>query len=314
MRVLASLAVVVLVASACPTLLAPPATSGESAGGVCVSDVDCASGLACECGVCATPTGQPPRCLALDDECGEVPSDCFRACGDPTVVGQAECVGGRESCAAAGGVLRRQCPSDTCWEPAAPGEICVDGERVCRFQPPAPNGQCFTFDCEGEPGRCVSACGDGSAPFSQVCIANEWQCETGVPVESCGACVGPVPTCVASCAGLEPAGIAACTAALEWSCAHFVIDGTPAEVVTDCCDENPDACPVDAGPDDGGAPDASDVDAGDEDAGDDDAGEVDGGAPVDASLPTDGGGVDGGDGVGPVDAGDPGDAAEGDAG
>lgn len=317
MRVLLSLAVVVLVTSACPSLLAPPPTSGAAAGAPCAANVDCAAGLACECGQCAEPTGQAPRCLELDDACGDVPSDCFAACGDPTVIGQAECVGGRESCAAVNGVLVSQCDEDECWEPAAPGEVCIGGELECQFPPRAPNGHCYTFDCEGTPGSCVEACGDGSAPFPETCIASEWQCEVGVPAEECGECVGAVPRCVLDCAGLMPAGVAACNPSREWTCAHIIQDGTPAEVVSDCCDENPAACPPDAGPaDDGGAPDAGD--AGDDGGPDSDAGDGDGGPVVDggasdagsddASVPD---GVDGGDGH--LDAGDGGavDASDG---
>lgn len=296
MRVLAPLAAVVLLASACPSFLAPPATSGAREGARCSANVDCASGLVCECGSCAKPTGMPSRCLALDDACGDEPSDCFRACGDPSVVGKAACVGGRESCSSSGGVLESSCPPETCWEPPGPGEVCVDGELQCEHGRAA-NGQCYTDDCEGSPRECVSACADGSEPFSEVCLASQWQCEGGLPIEGCGECVGALPACVLSCSTLEPVGSAACSAELEWSCAHILQDGRAASVITDCCDENPDACPdpsEDAGP------------------GDDDAGGVDAGEPDAGTVDTGSGAVDGGDSV-PLDGG-PEDAGEGDAG
>lgn len=314
MRVLSSLVVVVLAASGCPSLLAPPTTQGTREGGTCSSSLWCAAGLTCECGVCTAPSGLPPRCPTLEDPCAGPRSSCYAACGDPTVVGTATCAEGRESCASSGGVLQADCPPETCWDIPSPGEVCVDGKLECADSPRAPNGQCYTSDCEGEPGACVSACADGSAPFPQACIASEWQCETGVPVATCGECVGTPPSCVLRCDALSPVGVAACTASREWSCAHIVDNGTPAAVISACCDENPAACPEvpsDGGSDsDGGASDAADADAGDADGGEPDGAEPDGGEPDDGEP----GGGDGLDDGGVLVDGSTSDASEGDAG
>ncbi len=288
MRALLSLLVTLLavVVSGCP--LAPPRTSGEGAGAVCHNDLECASGLACECGVCAEPSGEPPRCIDLNDACSEVPSECFQACGDLTVVGDAACVDGRETCSAVGGVLRSQCPADTCWGDPAPGEVCVDGQFQCEVQPRSSSGDCYTFDCEsGAAGQCVPACGDGSSPVAQACVASEWRCESGVPVEECGACVGPLPSCVISCDEPTAVGGASCSAALEWSCEHILLNGVPATVDSECCANDPAACAGDAGPDAGGDLDAGGLpdDGGGSDAGPSaDAGRVDAGADVDGGA------------------------------
>lgn len=224
-----------LLAAGCPSLLAPATTEGDGAGAACSSSWSCQAGLACECGQCAEPTGRPVRCPSVDDECSDDPSPCYASCGDREVVGDAACVNDRESCGPVGGVLEAQCPDDTCWGEAEPGELCVDGRFVCEFGRSTETGHCYTFDCDDETqGACVASCG-GPAPFAQVCLGGEWRCETGLPVEECGECVGAPPSCVRDCDDLSPVGAAACQA-LAWSCSHLSLpDAGPLVVADECC-------------------------------------------------------------------------------
>lgn len=221
----------------CPSLVAPLPTDGQSEGQPCAADWECGSGLTCECGACAVPGADdlPPRCLDLEDGCNDPPSDCYASCGDETVLGPADCVGGREACSTTEGVLRSQCPAETCWGERGAGEICVDGEWECEFGR-ATTGECYTFDCTAnEESACVLSCGGTELP--QVCVAGEWTCESGFPVEDCGGCTGTPPACVTSCDDFTSIGSAICDmVALEWSCSHIVFPdaGTP-PLATDCC-------------------------------------------------------------------------------
>jgi hypothetical protein len=223
----------------CPSLLAPPPTDGAGQGATCSADWECENGLACECGVCTTPsaTPRPPACnLDVGDQCDEDnPSPCFAACGDLDEVGVADCVDGRESCTAVGGVLASQCADDQCWGESAPGEACVDGEWVCEFGEAA-SGDCYTFDCDAVQSECVQFCGDQN-PQLQVCVASEWVCESGIDIDECGECVGAPPSCVRSCDDLSPLGASVCDLDdLTWSCDHIQLgDAGSALTATACC-------------------------------------------------------------------------------
>lgn len=268
-----------LVFSGC--LLAPGATEGLGDGQACTADLDCATGLACECGVCEAigDVDDPVTCTAnANDSCPEERSPCYGECGDfDSVVGEATCVFGRERCEE--GATFDECGPTICWEDPEPGEVCVNGEFVCENGRSQATDLCYTDDCFGPPGECVNSCTEGFV-FDEQCLAGAYQCEIGFPAEDCGNCVGEPPGCVLSCPE-PPVATAFCTEG-EWDCS-FVQDA-----FTD------DEC----GPPDGGpAPDGGPPDAGAPDAGDLDAGILDAGPLVDAGV------VDAGLDAGPADAG-----------
>lgn len=215
----------------CPAWFAPSTTPGVQEGGPCVADLDCASGLVCECGACRIPgdDDRPPSCeVTLDDACRTPPSPCFRACGDPTPVGEASCVNGRETCSEVDGVLESQCAPDTCWGTPEPGEICDDGEFVCEVSRSPETGLCYTFNCAGEAGDCIEDCASG-ATFFEACLGGAYQCEYGFPVEDCGECLGPPPYCVESCDNPTVLAEAVCDQAeLTFSCG-FILDAVRAD-------------------------------------------------------------------------------------
>ena len=224
----------------------PLPISGGERGDPCAQNVDCATGLACECAVCVDESAEnePPSCdVEIETECGEEPSYCYAACGEETVVGLAACVNAAENCDENGGVLRDDCPDTTCWGEPEAGEVCVNGEYQCQAGE-AETGECYTFDCpEGEAELCVLSCTDES-PFSQVCIASEWRCETGFPVRQCGGCVGMPPTCYDNCENLDELFGAICVDD-EWTCDGVLVD---AGVLLEDCGFT-DAGVSDGGPD-----------------------------------------------------------------
>lgn len=203
----------------------PLPIGGAGQGETCSRNVDCETGLACECEVCVEEriATEPPSCdVEIETECGDEPSYCYAACGEEVVIGLAECVNAAENCEESGGVLRDDCPDTTCWGEPEPGEVCVNGEYQCQAGE-APNGECYTFDCpSGEAELCVLSCTDES-PFSQVCIGSQWQCETGFPVRQCGGCVGMPPTCYDNCENLDELFGAICVDD-EWTCDGVLVD------------------------------------------------------------------------------------------
>ncbi len=214
--------------------LAPQPVVGEPAGSSCGTDLDCADGLLCECGTCATASADPlpPSCeVSPDDRCPDVASECFQECGVDNVVGLAECVNGRETCESSGGVLRDEdCGPDVCWGVPDVGETCLNGEFVCQFGRNEETGLCYTFDCEGEAAECVLSCQDDD-PEVQICLANAWTCEFGFPIAQCGGCVGTPPDCFDSCEDLNAIAPATCQNN-AWSCAHI----QDAQLPSACCE------------------------------------------------------------------------------
>jgi hypothetical protein len=228
---------VVLVSFSSACFLAPAPIDGASEGSTCAADLDCGDGLACECGTCASPSNPrlPPSCdVSVDNQCPSTPSGCFESCGVEVVVGIADCVAGRETCEGSGGVLFDDCPLETCWGVPEPGEVCVDGVFECAYGRNGPTGLCYTFDCVDEPEQCVIDC-TSDLRTTQVCVADEWKCESGFPVRQCGGCVGTPPVCVDSCADPFRTGSATCIED-EWSCAAA---GDELENV--CCIDPPSA-------------------------------------------------------------------------
>jgi hypothetical protein len=291
----------VAVLAGCPSWLAPPVTSGLGAGEACQGSWECDDGLSCECGLCATPSEppRPVRCIELDDSCNDPPSDCYASCGDETVVGAAACVNGRETCTDVGGVLRDQCDAAVCWGDPEPGEICVEGEYTCEFGRSPNTDDCYTFNCTGTPGSCVTSC--GSTPFSQTCLGGTYSCESGMDIADCGGCVGRTPRCLRSCEDIEVLGSALCDADdLEWSCDHLLANPGTGQVSTRddfCCVDSltlppgePDAGPA---PQDGG-PGSEDGGPAPLDGGSIDGGVADGGASIDAGDPDGGPAADAG--------------------
>lgn len=231
-RILRTLAFVVVAASA--ACFAPPPLAGLAAGDACSTDLDCDDGLVCECGFCGEPSEPrlPPACeVDVDNRCPPTPSSCFAECGVEVVVGIAGCVNGRETCADGPGVLREDCPADTCWGEPEAGEVCIDGVFECAFGRNGPTGLCYTFDCEGEAELCVLDC-SASQMTAQVCVGSTWRCELGFPMRQCGGCVGTAPPCVESCADPFPDGTATCVED-AWTC-----DG---ELQSACCLDGPTA-------------------------------------------------------------------------
>jgi hypothetical protein len=270
--------------------IGPPAVVGSAQGESCVRNMDCDDGLVCECRSCtnAADATEPPVCdVSPNVECGEAPSNCYASCGEEVITGLAECVNGAETCVANGGVLYSDCPDDTCWGDAAPGEVCIDGAFECLWGE-SNNGDCYTFDCpDNEAELCVLNC-ESVETFAQVCVASAWRCESGFPLRQCGGCVGTPPQCFDNCENQMVLFTALCLEN-EWSCDGVLVD---AGVLSSECE-------VDGGAMDGGSGDAGlKMDGGDEgDAGSfaSDGGILsDGGQLPDAGLEDAGGSLDGG--------------------
>ena len=278
---------VLLLGSACPGARFLPAP-GAQAGVGCSNDLGCANGLECACGLCAQPgpVDLPPSCDVEPsvEPCDTPPSSCWFSCEDPSVTGMASCVNGVETCSG-NGVHPSQCAAADCAGTPAPGEICVNGEFRCEDGRSEESGECYTSGCEGDPALCTDECG-GNETFWARCLADRFQCETGVPVESCPACPGAAPVCVTDCETKVAVANAFCDEQNGvFSCAH-ILGAIP---VDECLDADAgDAGATDGGAADGGAadggmstgdggaelhdagsaPDASFFDAGDMDAGD----------------------------------------------
>jgi len=289
-------------------LLAPPPAEGLGIGLTCTADLDCAVGLVCACGECTDPADDDaPGCTVLpENRCTDVPSECLEACGVEVAVGLAQCVAGRETCdfPGGGGVLRDDCPADTCWGEPGVGEVCIDGLFSCEFGRNEATDLCYTFDCEGEPEVCAIEGCNSTATGNQICLGGEWRCEVGFPARQCG-CLGDAPSCY-DCDTLEPVFDAQCnTSTNTFSCESF-----PGADLLEACCAGPDApagCNEDAGtPDAGPGPDAgSVVDGGTSaDAGADAGAGTDGGTATDAGSGADGGSTaDAGPDAGAPDAG-----------
>ncbi|MCC7110273.1 MAG: hypothetical protein IT382_13355, partial [Deltaproteobacteria bacterium] len=165
----------------CPS--GPPPVAGAPAGGSCGDDLECDSGLVCNCGTCESPdaAGDPPAaCPPPADGCPPFPSACVDGCDEMNFVGSALCVDGLESCAPIGGVLETTC---TCGE-VPEGYRCEEGTLVC--ESPGITG-CLTGDCSTQtPFLCVTSC--GGTEFASSCIEHVEACDAvdGFPVEECG--------------------------------------------------------------------------------------------------------------------------------
>ena len=217
----------------------PEPKAGFPAGSDCATNLDCESGLFCNCGTCAVEEGPPGCSVNIDANCPEEPSTCFAACGDETTVGAAECVEGSEVCST--GVLRDTCPVTTCWGEPAVGEICINGEWVCELGISANGVECYTADCVGEPGECRASCTDNFT-YDQECIGGRYQCDFGVSVDDCGGCQDPRPDCLVECGG-NTLSQAACDAQTQqWDCS-FIAGAVLSNMCTD-----PDGGVVDGGP------------------------------------------------------------------
>lgn len=277
---------------ACPSMTGSRVPGGEVGTG-CRNDLACADGLECVCGLCAVPgpVDMPPSCDVQPplDECRSPPIPCWSSCDNPVVVAAARCIVGVESCAGIG-VHPWECEGGTCQGEPAPGEVCQAGEYVCALGRSEVTDSCYTEGCEGEPRLCTSACGEPDT-FAESCLAGFFQCETGVLLGSCPACLGEPPRCVRDCVTKEPVAIAFCQEQSgAYSCAHVL--GTLRE--DECIAEDAGSLPRS----DGGE---SSPDAGHRAS---DAGQRTDAGLVDASEVWDGA---------PAADGSPGDATEGDA-
>ena len=208
--------------AACP--VAPASTAGSSAGAACSTDLDCADALFCSCGTCAAAGDDdvPPACTVQPPGCPVTAADCYAACGDVAVLAPAACVDGVETCEPVGGTLLDDCPDDTCWGAANPGQVCRDGAYICALGE-ANSGGCITDDCvDDRTTRCVRDCSDAAAPQLPVCVASALRCDDpafSIDLATCATCPGVRPQCLKDCDSAQATSSALCDEGIhDWRC------------------------------------------------------------------------------------------------
>ena len=180
--------------------------------------------------VCTCTSGQV-TCSKKAPTCnGEAP-DCVQFCGSDYGLGAATCVGVQWQCSK--GVVKSDCPADTCWGPAMEGNVCEQGKWVCKPDKgdyaKCPADMCLTCDGFGGPvpeGTCTCSCQGGKV----ACITAKSQCGAGGASNLGGVSIA------------FPAG--PCTATLAQAAAGLVI---PYQIVIQSDVHDVVALPMDAG-------------------------------------------------------------------
>jgi hypothetical protein len=180
--------------------------------------------------LCGCKNGQV-ECSKEAPTCnGEAP-DCAQFCGSDYRLGTATCVGAKWTCTK--GVVKSDCPADTCWGPAMDGNFCDKGKWIC--QPDKGDydkchaNMCLTCDGFTGPvtkGACTCSCEGGTV----LCGTNVTPCKTGGS------------STLNSLSIVFPAG--PCTATLAQAAAGLVI---PYQVVIKDKLQDVVALPMDAG-------------------------------------------------------------------
>ncbi|MBI5494618.1 MAG: hypothetical protein HY904_06280 [Deltaproteobacteria bacterium] len=294
MRVLVPLrgALVLLGLAGCLPWDALVAARGAPEGAGCARSWECADGLRCACGRCLLPGS--PECTVLDASanggtCAPPQPTCHLACGDyaPAPTAVPACASGRWQCP--DGVLVEDCPTETCWGPPAPGQVCTGGTWSCEYGSAGDAG-CFTpgacseadggvpvvpgcvyaASCPGSEAQCLATWCEQGELFAAACIAARWQCAEGVAEERCSsACQGTAPSCHPACGDPMVLGVAGCAAG-GWTCVPGVARtacppgtcwGTPPAGSAGCLDGGW-VCPGGAAPGGGCFTDGGCTDAG----------------------------------------------------
>lgn len=197
----------------------------------------CATGQACQSGVCGCATGS----MSCNGACADIQSDPANcgACGKACTTGQvcskgacsAGCAAGLTKCGAACvdvtgsqincGTCGNACPTDqTCWQSAC---ICGTGEGACGANNACIDVQANTTHC----GKCGNACAKGATCTAGACtcpgaqiVCNGTCVDAAADKNNCGKC-GTVCTGSTSClsgACLDPSTLSCSGAQTGNSC------------------------------------------------------------------------------------------------